>query len=122
MENRMISKNRMLVAIPASGALPFAVTLRYALSSTAPPEAATVTYELEAFHNVCFQVDGRMAKTLTVTRQVTAADPGSQEIDDDAMLVLCPQGSAVSSLFIGQTISDASGAPPLHDSVQVQIV
>jgi hypothetical protein len=118
----MISKNRMLVAIPASGGLPFAVTLRYALSSTAPPEAATVTYELEAFHNVCFQVDGRTAKTLTVTRQVAAADPGSQELDDATTLVLCPQGSAVASLFIGQTISDASGAPPLHDSVQVQIV
>jgi hypothetical protein len=118
----MISKKRTLVAIPGSGSLPFAITLRYALSSTAPPEEATVTYLLEAFHDVCFQVDGQAVKTLTVRQQVTAADPDAQQFDDAVILVLCPQGSAVQSLFIGQTISDPSGMPPLHDSVQVQIV
>lgn len=113
-----VSVKQPLTAAPGSGPLPLAITLRQSLASTAPPEPATVVYQLESWHNICFNTDGN--KTLTVTRTVTQA--GAQPFVDAVTLVEGSTGDPdVDLLVIQQTITDPSGLPPLPSHCTVEI-
>lgn len=116
----MISRTSMPTASPASGSLPLHVTIAYGMSSTAPPEQATVRYSLDSGNDVCFQAGGHPAKEVVVHHQVVANLPASQPFSDRLSLVACP-GAHDLSIVIQQAISDGSGLPPLIASCRIQI-